>query len=388
MNQLRFTRRFRQDYRRGMRKGCSLGKLKSLLALLCRGAPLPLDCRDTAVRGTKARACRVEPGWVLVYQTREGMVTLLRLKYVQRERPKAAPPMGLWFKTLLRSPVKTALTALLLAVAAFLLLDNLSSYAMQTQAIQQAEKKVEGVLTVERSPVSLPQGAEWSWYLLTDPTNPGTSYSPKLSFETMHHEALTTADVEALEALPYIDGADFRYMTAGISDKYARHEGPLENYCYTDRLVIEATVASAEDVENFAIFWETEGVRGFTLTDAAVLAGDSRFLEEQKQALNGRSRLIAVAIPEKNVGSLPGSALTLSGGGGVSKVVDCLDYDVTMETLQEIQPGRRYVFVVRAPRGAAATSASLAFYLGDDSRKGWWPYITDVTDLPENYLES
>ena len=62
MAKLRYTARFRLDYRRGMRKGCSLGKLKSLLALLCRGAPLPLDCRDTAVRGTKARACRVEPG--------------------------------------------------------------------------------------------------------------------------------------------------------------------------------------------------------------------------------------------------------------------------------------------------------------------------------------
>ncbi len=388
MNQLRFTWRFRLDYRRGMRKGCSLGKLKSLLALLCRGAPLPLGCRDTAVRGTKARACRVEPGWVLVYQTREGMVTLLRLKYKQRERPKAAPPMGLWFKTLLRSPVKTALTVLLLAVAAFLLLDNLSSYAMQTEAVKQAEKKVEGVLTVERSPVSLPQGAEWSWYLLTDPTSPGSSYSPKVSYETLHHEALTASDLEALEALPYIDGIDRRYMTAGISAEYTRHEGPLENYSFTDRLVIEATVASAEDVESLAIFWETGEIRGFTLTDAAVLAGDSRFLEAQERALNGRSRLIAVAIPEKNVGSLPGSALTLRGGGGVGKVVDCLDYDVTLETLQAVQPGRRYIFVVRAPRGASATSDSLAFYLGDDSRKDWWPYVTDVTDLPEGYLET
>ncbi len=81
MAKLRYTARFRLDYRRGMRKGCSLGKLKGLLALLRRGAPLPLDCRDTAVRGTRARACRLAPGWVLVYEVKEGMVTLLRMKY-------------------------------------------------------------------------------------------------------------------------------------------------------------------------------------------------------------------------------------------------------------------------------------------------------------------
>ena len=388
MARLRYSAHFKRDFRQGVKRGCDPEKLRALLELLQREAALPLASRDGQMKGTNVRACRVEPGWQLVYRKKEGVVTLMRVQYIRKDRPTGAPPMGLWFKTLLRSPIKTALTVLLLAAAAFLLLDNLSSYAMQTEAVREAEAKVEGVLTVERSPVILPQGAEWSWYLLTDPTSPGTSYSPKLSYETMHHEALTASDLEALEALPYIDGIDRRYMTAGVSAEYTRHEGPLENYNYTDRLVIEATVESAGDVENLAIFWETSEVRGYTLTDAAVLAGDSRFLEEQEQALNGHSRLIAVAIPEENVGSLPGSALTLSGGGGVGKVVDCLDYDVTLETLQEIRPGRRYVFVVRALRGASATSDSLAFYLGDDSRKDWWPYVTDVTDLPEGYLET
>ena len=388
MNQLRFTRRFRLDYRRSLRRGCDGEKLKRLLALLRQGAPLPLDCRDAAVKGTKARACRVEPGWVLVYQTKEGMVTLLRMKLIPGKRPKAAPPLGLWFKTLLRSPVKTALTVLLLAVAAFLLLDNLSSYAMQTQAIRQAEQKVEGVLTVERSPVSLPMGATSAWYLLTDPTNPGETYSPKTSYETLHHEALTASDLDALDAMPHIDGIDRRYMTAGVSADYTRHDGPLENYSYTDRLVIEATAAAIREKEDYAQFWATDGAFTITLTDVTLLAGDGRFLEEQQAALSGQARLIAATIPAEKVGSFPGCAFSQRSGGGSGSVVECLDYDVTKETLQSVQPGRRYIFVVRAPRGAAATSDSLAFYLGDDSRKGWWPYITDVTDLPENYLET
>ena len=36
MAKLRYTVRFRLDYRQSMRKGCSLGKLKGLLALLRR----------------------------------------------------------------------------------------------------------------------------------------------------------------------------------------------------------------------------------------------------------------------------------------------------------------------------------------------------------------
>ncbi len=179
MSVLRYTARFKRDFRQGVKKGCDPGKLRALLELLRQDCPLPMDSLDRAAGNAEARSCRVEPGWMLAYRVKGGEVTLLRLKYVRRERPTAAPPMGLWFKTLLRSPVKTALTVLLLAVAAFLLLDNLSSYSMQTQAVREAEEKVEGVLTVERSPVSLPQGAEWSWYLLTDPTSPGSSYSPR-----------------------------------------------------------------------------------------------------------------------------------------------------------------------------------------------------------------
>ena len=213
MNQLRFTLRFRLDYRRNMRRGCDLGKLKSLLALLRRGAPLPLECRDTAVKGTAARACRVEPGWLLLYQMKGGMVTLLRMKYSRKDRPKAAPPMGLWFRTLLRSPVKTALTVLLLAAAAFLLLDNLSSYAMQTEAIRQAEEKVEGVLTVERRPVSEPVSGERSWFLLTEL---GESWRNRYTYETQHHAALTPDTLDPSDDAGKLAFRDLHFL-AGLA---------------------------------------------------------------------------------------------------------------------------------------------------------------------------
>ncbi len=387
MNTLRYTARFRRDYRKGVAKGCDPAKLRALLELLRRGAPLPVGSRDAALRGTEARVCRVEPGWVLVYQTREGMVTLLRLKYKQRERPKAAPPMGLWFKTLLRSPVKTALTALLLAAAAFLLLDNLSSYAMQTEAIKQAEEAVEGVLTVEKDVVTRPQDGVQSWFLLTDPTNPAGNYTKSITNERLHHAAPTAADLDALEALPYIDAVDQRYMTAGLSAEYLRSDNPIAWYGFMDRLVIEATVSGWEDKENGVIttYCYVDGVRYYTLRDVTLLAGDDAKLEEQLKVYDGRAKLILCGIPEEYIGV--DANFVVFGGAGLY-VVDCLDFDVSRETVRSLEKDRRYVFVVRAPRGIGASEEDFAFYVGDDSRKNWWPYITDVTDLPENWLET
>ena len=296
MANLRYTARFKRDYRKGVAKGCDGEKLKALLELLRLDRPLPLGSRDAAAENAEVRSCRVEPGWQLAYRVKEGEVTLLRLKFARKERPKAAPPMALWFKTLLRSPVKTALTVLLLAVAAFLLLDNLSSYAMQTQAIKQAEEKVEGVLTVERSRVIRPVDGANSQFLFTDPTCPGQSYWESVSYETKHHEALSEEDLDNLEALPYIDGVDRRYMTAGVSEEYTRHDGPQANYGYMDRLVLEATVGSWDDFPDSAYtrprptIYDDDGLRIFYLADVELLAGDASILEFMKKIQRERTQ--------------------------------------------------------------------------------------------------
>ena len=290
------------------------------------------------------------------------------------------------FKMLLRSPLKTTLTVLLLAVACFLLLDNLSSYSMQTEAVRQAEEQVEGVLTVERSPVILPQDGGQSWFLLTDPTNPAGNYTKSFINENLHHEALTAGDLEALEALPYIDAVDKRYMTAGLSAEYTRSDNPIAWYGFMDRLVIEATVSGWEDKDDNAIttYCYVDGIRHYYLTDVNLLAGDPSKLDEQLKALGGKAKLVLCGTPEEFIGIDANFCARIGGG----YVVDCLDFDISREIVTSLEKERRYVFVVRAPRGASATDERLGFYVGDDSRKNWWPYITDVTDLPENYLEA
>ena len=292
------------------------------------------------------------------------------------------------FKMLLRSPLKTTLTVLLLAVACFLLLDNLSSYAMQTQAVREAEQKVEGVLTVERSQVSKPVTGTTASFLLTDPTNPSTFYYA--SEEDLHHEALTSADLEALEALPYIDAVDKRYMTAGLSKEYRRIPGSLNDYGYTDRMVIEATVSGYEDYTRLYLDFtgaddSSDGVRTFYLKDVTLLAGDQSKLEQIQKIKAGKVPLLVYAMREDYIGTDP-SIIMYEGSGG--NTVTCWDYDISREQMLSIQKDRRYVFVARIPSAISANSERTGLFLGDDSRKGWWLYWTDITDLPEDYLET
>ncbi len=390
MNRLRYTARFRRDFRKGVEKGCDPEKLKALLELLRRESPLPLDCLDGPMKGTAARACRVEPGWLLVYRKREGEVTLLRVKYIKKERPTGAPPMGLWFRTLLRSPVKTALTALLLAVAAFLFLYNLSGFLIQKEASRQVEESYEGVLTVEHSMVRRFLDTRlFAAFLQTDLTNPAETYG-RFSNEDFHHQALTQAEVAQIEALPYVDAVDKRYMTAGLSENYPRLDTYREFYDYADRCIVEATVLwSMTDEEWEQMVAYTSGaynnysaVRNYALGDVTLLAGNPAWMEKQLEQYNGQARLQIAALFDSLIG-VDGSHFVSKGLARVPAT--CADYDVSVADLDAIQKGRRYVFVLRA---VPVYEHVQMFYMGDDFRKDWWPYITDVTDLPEDYLET
>ena len=54
--------------------------------------------------------------------------------------------------------------------------------------------------------------------------------------------------------------------------------------------------------------------------------------------------------------------------------------------MTQLEPGRRYVFAVRVD--LSYHDAEFPRYvLADDTLLNWWPYFTDVTDLPEDYLE-
>ena len=394
MAKLRYTARFKRDYLQGVSLGCDPEKLKALLELLRLDAPLPPDNRDGPVKGTSARACRVEPGWILYYRVREGTVTLLRVKYIPGERPTGAPPAGLWFRTLLRSPVKTLCTALLLAVAAFFFVFNLSAFVAQQKTAKEVEEGTFGVLTAENTPPKTQEQPLYGFFPQTDPTNPVTN-AGRLTYEDVHQQPFTAEEEEALAALPYISAVDRRYMTAGVSEDYLRLYDYPQYFGCQDRVILEGTVAAVEKDE----FWtgilsdmysggyDREGIRDVWLTDVKLLSGDRDYLELQQEVFDGRARVLIAAFNDNYEGRRVHTQPTI-GRMDLRYLVTSRDYEVSLKDVESIVPGRRYVFVLREdPTVDPDDEDYLLYAMGDDFRKDWWPYITDVTDLPENYLE-
>ncbi len=77
MLELRFTAKFKKDYKRIKRQGKDLSKLESTLEALVRGEALPDSMRDHLLGGTYHghRECHIEPDWLLIYLIdEEGLV--------------------------------------------------------------------------------------------------------------------------------------------------------------------------------------------------------------------------------------------------------------------------------------------------------------------------
>ena len=130
------------------------------------------------------------------------------------------------FKSLYRSPLKTAVTLLLLAAAAFLFLYNLGEYAVSDREYREACDRYQGVLTVEER--ILPDNATiFDYFLMTDETGRTDKYGAAYggiaaTYENAHQKSLGTELIEKLSELPYVSRVDKRYLTAGVSPEYTR----------------------------------------------------------------------------------------------------------------------------------------------------------------------
>lgn len=77
MMELRFTTKFKKDYKRIKRQGKDLSKLEVTLEALVCGQALPEAMRDHSLGGTYRghRECHIESGWLLIYRIdEEGLV--------------------------------------------------------------------------------------------------------------------------------------------------------------------------------------------------------------------------------------------------------------------------------------------------------------------------
>ena len=222
-----------------------------------------------------------------------------------------------------------------------------------------------------------------------------------LTYDDFHQQPFTAEEASALAALPYVSAADRRYMTAGVSEDYLRlYDYPVYYGCQ-DRVILEGTVAVNEKAEresrpytdvNADLYYrrfEPEGTRDIWLTDVKLLSGDQGFLERQLEYYGGKARVLVYSLREEYIEKKP-SFCEFSSAKDVRGVVISEDYDVSLKDVMSLEPGRRFIFVLREdPLLRVEFNGEFQFHysVGDDTRKGWWPYFTDITDLPENYLE-
>ena len=300
-------------------------------------------------------------------------------------------------RSLYRSPLKTGLTLLLLAAAAFLFLYNLSEYAVSDREYREARDRYEGVLTVEDSAPPERKNALFDYFLLTDPTNPAETYG-YTEYADVHHESLHPETLEEMEGLPHVSRVERRYMTAGVSPDYVRLETDLSFFPYYARCVLAGTVTKIQPAFGGSIITMVfpemgeEGFQAVSVMDWEVLAGDEAWLRGDEE-----QRIEMWILPDELQGSL--YELFWSDFNTRYAFIT-LDPDYFWSDFAQVEVGRRYVFVLRnnAADGHSDSREEAEdetrnwylhrFYMGDDTRKGWWPYVTDITDLEENWLET
>ncbi len=79
MLSLRFTAKFKKDYKRIKKQGKNLSKLEQALEMLVREETLPAAMHDHSLGGTYQghRECHIEPDWLLIYRIEEDGLVLV-----------------------------------------------------------------------------------------------------------------------------------------------------------------------------------------------------------------------------------------------------------------------------------------------------------------------
>jgi mRNA interferase YafQ len=80
MRTIRRTSQFKRDVKQMQRQGKDLGKLKKVLESLVKDEKLSQKYRDHVLVGQYkgTRECHIEPDWLLIYESAESEVVLIR----------------------------------------------------------------------------------------------------------------------------------------------------------------------------------------------------------------------------------------------------------------------------------------------------------------------
>jgi len=297
-------------------------------------------------------------------------------------------------KTLMRSPIRTLLTVVLLGVVTFAFFSRTAEYAIMLREMSSAARRLRGVGAVEleaaiRSPVNVP-------HVLADPRLDGNYVFGDASYYINRYRLLTQEQIEAVAGLPYVSSVSTRYMSAGVSGTYSRLQDGNDNqnanyFNYLRRLVIEATLSdvwygvSSEEIyfmpQNFNRL-VVEDVKYLTETPSNVppLKMKSIFMDDvDRYLIYADPRIHSVwGIQQMNSIISPGDEAVYS------------DYVYDNEYLGALTPGSRYVFVLQASvymirQGIWLEEPS---HLGDYFTDSWCEAARLIDGEPDGYLET
>jgi mRNA interferase YafQ len=78
MYEIRFTTRFKKDYKTAVRRGYDIGLLRQVIELLAAGKKLPEKYRDHSLSGNWQghRECHIMADWLLIYRIDNDVLVL------------------------------------------------------------------------------------------------------------------------------------------------------------------------------------------------------------------------------------------------------------------------------------------------------------------------
>ena len=296
-------------------------------------------------------------------------------------------------KTLLRTPLKTLLTILLLASTSFMLFFSVAEYAAVSREMDRAVDFYQGVGAVEVLPATqyTPEGF-WplnypkenqfpvhglDFYLYADKRVTFNPYGEEI--RQNGYTGLMQSDIDAIKDLPYVTSSSVRYMTAGVSDTLWRADDRSDYYNYTARLIVEASLAHQRHIPPSYTQDDTIKSGYLPLNYFRMLTDD-----QQRYGREYSDKITIVYMTEFDRTSI----VEMKGvrAGRSQRIFSTTHFgnypfnDVfSNESLTGLEIGERYVFVGRMDYPTLAFS--------DAATLGSFEQIYPLKGQPDNYLE-
>ena len=289
-------------------------------------------------------------------------------------------------KTLLRAPVKTILTLLLLGIVSFTFISQTVEYVITNREMEDAAELYVGVGTVEISSApDLYTGV--AEYIDADP-RVAQQYSEETQaylMDELRYRPLTAELVDVITTLPYVSSVSTRYMTAGVSDIYYRpHDGGLF-FNYTARCVVEATLREVR-------YGASDSFGGFT--DDGDFYKYNEIILEECRLLGGATGSLHEYYPTLTVAAYPFLYDEKYGEIGLHAQIATITpyYENDSAYLESLITGGRYVFVLRYDslndQKTGADRQASTFMLSEFLSAPWCETIWPVEDTSAEYLST